>query len=207
MYCDRILLTAFAATLLTACGGSAPTPEAAETPAETPAEAMEQASFIPADFEPPTLWEGEGFRVVPLGPDLAKIDYDAYMSSIEHLQTTFTYSTGWPNEEVTMEDAYKDMGNEKRRFDSRESFAYAVLTPDGGRVRGCVYVRPSSKAGYDAAVRLWVTKAEYDEGFDAELFEAVKKWVSEEWPFEDVAYPGREMPMDEWKALPDKQVG
>jgi len=198
----RTLLAGWAAGLLAACGSTPP--EAAESaPAEaTPAA---ESSFIPADFEPPVLWEGDGFKVVPLGPDLAKIDYDAYMSSIEHLQKTFSYSTRWPNAEVTMEDAYEDMDNEKRRFDSRESFAYAVLTPDGTRERGCVYVRPSSKQGYDAAVRLWVTQQEFDAGFDEELDAAVKEWIPEAWPFlENVAYPGREISMEEWRALPDK---
>lgn len=201
---ERILSMALMAALLVACGSPAPEPEAE---AETEMEASEEAAFIPADFEPPTLWEGDGFKVVPLGPELAKVDYDAYMSSIEHLQTTFTYSTGWPNEDVTMEDAYKDMDNEKGRFDAGESFAYAVLTPDGSRERGCVYVRPSSKEGYEAAVRMWVTQEEFENGFDEELFEAVKKWIPEAWPFEKVAYPGREMSMEEWKALPDKNVG
>lgn len=197
----RTLLAGWAAGLFSACGS--PPPEAAETaPAEAPR--AEESGFVPADFEPPVLWEGDGFKVVPLGPDLAKIDYDAYMASIEHLQKTFTFSTRWPNAELTMEDAYKDMDNEKRRFDSRESFAYAVLTPDGTRERGCVYVRPSSKEGYEAAVRLWVTQQEFDEGFDEELYVAVKEWIPKAWPFEKVAYPGREISMEEWKALPDK---
>src|SRR5690606_557198 len=149
--------------------------EDAPAPAAVEAEAApdETAAFIPDDFDPPTLWEGEGFKVVPLGPELAEIDYKAYMSSVEHLQKTFTYSTGWPNADLTMEDAHEDMANEKRRFDTRESFAYAVLTPDGTRERGCVYVRPAGKQGYDAAVRLWVTQEEFDAGFDAELYEAV----------------------------------
>lgn len=201
---ERVFAMAMMAGLLASCGSPAPEPAAEAEPAM---ETSEEAAFIPASFEPPTLWEGDGFKVVPLGPELAKIDYDAYMSSIEHLQKTFSYSTGWPNAELTMEDAYKDMDNEKRRFDARESFAYAVLTPDGSRERGCVYVRPSPKDGYEAVVRMWVTQEEFEAGFDAELFEAVKKWIPEAWPFEKVAYPGREMSMEEWKALPDKNVG
>jgi Tfp pilus assembly protein, ATPase PilM len=132
-----------------------------------------------------------------------KIDYDAYMSSIEHLQQTFTRSTGWPTEDIDAAAAMADMENEERRFLARESFAYAVLTPDGTRERGCVYVRPSSKAGYDAVVRLWVTKAEYDAGFDAELERWAERWVAERWPFERVAWPGRAIPWETWDALPD----
>lgn len=159
--------------------------------------------FVPADFEVPTRVEGDGFVVVPLGPELVKIDYDAYMSSIEHLQQTFTRSTGWPTEDIDAAAAMADMENEERRFLARESFAYAVLTPDGTRERGCVYVRPSSKAGYDAVVRLWVTKAEYDAGFDAELERWAEAWVAERWPFERVAWPGRAIRWETWDALPD----
>lgn len=185
---------------LWACGSPPAEPEI-EAPAGT-AEA-EDEPFIPDSFEPPTSVEADGFKVVPLGPELAKIDFDAYMSSIEHLQKTFTRSSSWPTEGISDEDAMKDMENEQRRFESRESFAYAVLTPDGERERGCVYVRPSKKPGYDAVVRMWVTKAEYDAGFDAELYDWVRGWIDTKWPFEKVAYPGREIDWETWDSLPD----
>ena len=95
----------------------------------------------------------------------------------------------------------QDMLNEERRFKERESFAYAVLTPDGERERGCVYVRPGRKPGYDAQVSLWVTKAEYDEGFDEELYEWTTEWVEAQWPFAEVAYPGRAIEWTAWDTL------
>ncbi|XOV85489.1 MAG: hypothetical protein ACFHXK_10300 [bacterium] len=165
-----------------------------------PADA-EAASFIPDDFSPPVMVEGNNFKLVPLGPDLVHIDYEAYMSSIEHLQQTFTRSTSWPTAGITDKDAMQDMLNEQRRFENRESFAYAVLTPDGKRERGCIYVQPSTVAGYDAVVKMWVTKAEYDAGFDAELYAWATQWISEEWPFNQVAYPGRAIKWDVWDAL------
>ena len=102
---------------------------------EAGAAAAEDA-FVPAGFDVPVLAEGDGFKLVPLGPELVKVDYDAYMSSIEHLQQTFTRSTGWPHEGLTDEDAMQDMLTEQARFEGRESFAYGVLTPDGSRERG-----------------------------------------------------------------------
>ena len=36
------------------------------------------------------------------GPELARHDYEAYMSSIEHLQQTFSMSTRWPHAKLTM---------------------------------------------------------------------------------------------------------
>lgn len=157
--------------------------------------------FVPADFAVPTLIEGPGFKLVPLGPEVVKVDFDAYMSSIEHLQQTFTRSTAWPTSDITDADAMRDMENEQARFRARTSFAYAVLTPDGGRERGSVYVRPSTVAGYDAVVAMWVTKADYDAGFDAELYQWVTRWVEADWPFAKVAYPGRAIDWATWDAM------
>lgn len=159
------------------------------------------APLVPASFAVPTLVEAGGFKLVPLGPDLVKIDYDAYMSSIEHLQQTFTRSTAWPHPGITDAEAMIDMQTEQARFAQRKSFAYAVLTPDGKRERGCVYVQPSPVPGYGAVVRMWVTKAEYDAGFDSELQAWVMQWVAREWPFAKVAYPGRTISWEQWDAL------
>lgn len=169
--------------------------------ADPPATVSQSPSpFVSVDFTVPTLIEGPGFRLVPLGPALVKVDFDAYMSSIEHLQKTFTRSTAWPHAGLSDADAMQDMNTEQARFQGRKSFAYAVLTPDGLRERGSVYVSPSPVPGYDAVVRLWVTKAEYDAGFDAQLYAWVQTWVAKDWPFAKVAYPGRAIAWDEWDA-------
>jgi hypothetical protein len=157
--------------------------------------------FVAPDFAVPTLVEGPGFKLVPLGPALVDIDFAAYMSSITHLQQTFTRSTSWPREGITAAEAMTDMETEAGRFARRESFAYAVLTPDGTRERGCVYVYPSKVPGYDAEVRLWVTKAEYDAGFDATLYAWTQSWIAREWRFESPAYPGRAIAWEEWDRL------
>lgn len=58
-------------------------------------------------------------------------------------------------------------------------------------------MRPSSKPRYDAQIFLWVAKAEFDAGFDAELYGWATQWVEENWPFAEVAFPGRSI---EWTA-------
>lgn len=159
-----------------------------------------QASFVPVDFQVPTSAKGEGFKLQPLGPALVKLDFDAYMSSIEHLQATFTRSTSWPHAGITASEAMQDMDNEQARFQARRSFAYGVLTADGTREMGSVYVAPSSVEGYDAVVKMWVTQADYDAGFDAKLYAWVSQWVKAEWPFARVAYPGRSIDWSTWDA-------
>lgn len=180
------------------CASSPAAPDAAPPPV---ARAESVRPFVPADFTPPTLVETAEFKLVPLGPDLVKVDFDAYMSSIEHLQKTFSRSTNWPHKDISDADAMADMESEKARFQSRKSFAYAVLTPDGKRERGSVYVSPSPVPPYDAMVRLWVTKADYDAGFDAELYQWVTRWVQADWPFRNVAYPGRAIDWVTWDAM------
>jgi len=160
--------------------------------------------LVPAGFDVPRLHKSSGFQLVPLGPDLAKHDYDAYMSSIEHLQKTFSLSTRWPREGLTMEDALKDVQGEQQRFEARRSFTYAVLTPDGAKELGCVYISPSRKQGYDAVVRLWVTKAQFDAGFEDVLIPEVKQWLAARWPFQSIAWTGREITREAFAALPDK---
>ncbi len=175
-------------------------PDPVMTP-ELETQTSELNSWISADFSVPTLVESEAFKLIPLGPEVGQVDFDAYMSSIEHLQTTFSRSTNWPHENISDEDVALDMEAEQKRFQNRESFAYAVLTPDGARERGCIYVYPSTVPGYDAVVRLWVTKAEYDDGFDEVLYAWTQDWVGESWPFARVAFPGRDVEWEAWDSI------
>ena len=161
------------------------------------------APFVPEDFPVPQRVEAEGFVLVPLGPAVLEVDFEAYMGSIGHHQRTFTHSQDWPRADLTAEDAVADMAQEAALFESRRAFAYAVLTPDGARERGCIYLRPSLKKGYDAVVRLWVTEVEFDAGFDGALERWTRRWVNDRWPFQTVAWPDRGIPWDQWQALPD----
>ena len=164
----------------------------------------QQQPFVPASFAVPREYRAAQFKLVPLGPDLAQQDYQAYMSSIEHLQKTFTGTDSWPNKNVTMADAVKDVEGEKSRFDARKSFTYSVLTLNGAKELGCVYITPSAKQGYDAAVRIWVTQEQYDHGFETVLVPEVKTWLAAQWPFKKVAWPKREISTEQWNALPNK---
>jgi len=165
--------------------------------------ATSAAPFVPDAFSVPQRVEAEGFVLVPLGPAVLEVDFEAYMGSIDHLQRTFTHSQDWPRAGLTAEDAVADMAQEAALFDSRRAFAYAVLTPDGTRERGCIYLRPSLKAGYDAVVRLWVTEGEFEAGFDGVLERWTRRWVEDRWPFKTVAWPDRGIPWAQWQALPD----
>ena len=150
--------------------------------------------FVPDDFEVPELLEHERFRVRPLTVHDVVKDYDAVMTSRDHLWRQFGQAWGWPSADLTLEQDLIDLGWHQKEFQRRSSFDYAVMSPDETRLLGCVYVDPPEAAGYDAEVWLWVRASELDSGLDAELYATVRRWIEQRWPFRRVAYPGRDGP-------------
>jgi hypothetical protein len=75
-------------------------------------------------------------------------DYDAVMTSLEHLKTIWPGGS-WP-EGLTFEQDLIDLGWHQKEFQRRTSFAYTVVTPSESKVTGCVYINPTAKRGYDA---------------------------------------------------------
>ena len=57
------------------------------------------AEFVPPDFDVPLGLETSEFVLEPLGPEHNELDYDAWMSSMEHIVATPGYPDGsWPRE-------------------------------------------------------------------------------------------------------------
>lgn len=159
--------------------------------------------FVSAGFTIPEVLETPEFRLRMLTiNDLVK-DYDAVMSSVEHLKQVWPGS-GWP-EGLTLEDDLIDLGWHQHEFLARASFAYTVVTPDESKVLGCVYINPTRKPGYDAEVYLWVRSSELESGLDDRLFTLVKAWLEEIWPFKTVGFPGRSVDSEVWSALSDEK--
>ena len=160
--------------------------------------------FLPPDFEVPEVLETDRFRLRPLTVHHVVKDYDAVMTSREHLWRQFGRAWGWPPADLTLEQDLIDLGWHQKEFQRRSSFDYAVLSLDEARLLGCVYVDPAEKTGYGAEVWLWVRASELAAGLDAVLYATVRRWVEQRWPFNRVAYPGRELPLDQYDALPDR---
>ncbi len=157
--------------------------------------------FIPTDFKVPDKFENQRFRLRMLTVNDVVKDYDAVMTSIDHLQGVFGPKSKWPRKELTLEQDLIDLGWHQKEFQRRSSFAYTVMNKDESKCLGCVYINPSSKIDFDAEVYLWVRQSEFDSGLDPVLFDAVKNWIKKEWPFHKVAYPGRDISWIEWESL------
>jgi len=127
-------------------------------------------------------------------------DYDAVMTSLEHLQTMYP-SSGWPTKDLTFEQDLIDLGWHQKEFQRRTSFAYTVVNLDESQVIGCLYINPTTKSNYDASITMWVRTSVLDKGLDSILFTSVKDWIKKDWPFNKVAYPGREISWEKWKSM------
>ena len=159
--------------------------------------------FVPKGFQVPERLETEQFRLRMLTVNDVVKDYDAVMTSVEHLRGVFGLGSTWPKPELTLEQDLIDLGWHQKEFQKRRSFAYTVMNPSESQCLGCVYIVPTRKGGYDAEVYLWVRKSEFKNGLDAVLFDAVKGWVEKVWPFENVAYPGRAIDWKAWEEVPE----
>lgn len=156
--------------------------------------------FVPADFKVPVTLETVHFRARMLTVNDVVKDYDAVMTSIDHLQKMYQ-STSWPTKELTFEQDLIDLGWHQKEFQRRSSFAYTVVSLDESQVIGCIYINPTTKKDYDASISMWVRTSVLDMGLDSMLFNSVKEWIFKGWPFKKVAYPGREINWDEWRTL------
>ena len=159
------------------------------------------APFVPQDFNIPEFLENDHFRLRKLTVNDVVKDYEAVMTSVDHLRGVFGPNSKWPSKELTLEQDLIDLGWHQKEFQRRTSFAYTVMSPDESICLGCVYIDPTNKSGYDAEAYLWVRKSAFQNGLDPILFNSVKEWLKNYWPFKNVAFPGREIDWSEWESL------
>lgn len=160
--------------------------------------------LVPHDFVVPATLEHPRFRLRMLTiHDLVR-DYEAVMVSVDHLQNTYSAIWGgkWPAG-LTLEEDLIDLGWHQREFTLRTSFAYTMMTPDDSRCLGCLYINPTRKGGHDASVTMWVRADELASGLDAVLEAEARRWIAQAWPFSNPAFPGRSIPAEVWRALPE----
>lgn len=150
--------------------------------------------FVPPGFIVPEVLEKDNFRLRMLKATDAEKDYDAVMTSIDHLQGVFGKNSAWPSKDLTLEQDRRDLEWHQNEFLTRSSFTYTVMNWDESICLGCVYIFPSRSRDFEADVTMWVRKSEFDKGLDPILFKTVKDWIRDKWPYTKVCYPGRDEP-------------
>ena len=157
--------------------------------------------LVPADFDVPVVLENQYFRIRTLTVNDVVKDYDAVMSSLDHLQGVFGPNSTWPSKDLSFEQDLIDLGWHQKEFQIRSSFAYTVVSLDEERVVGCIYINPTNRGNFDASITMWVRADVVEDGYDSALFDTVKKWISEDWPFDNPGYPGRDIGWEKWLTL------
>ncbi len=150
---------------------------------------MSQKPLVPNDFDVPPEFRADHFRLEPLGPQHNASDLAAWMSSIGHIQgTPGFHGLDWPPDEgFTAEANLVDLVRHDDEFERRVAFAYTVLRPDADDVIGCVYLNPGPRPG-SVDVRSWVRADVAD--LDPVLRQAIRSWLADAWPFDEVVYAG-----------------
>jgi hypothetical protein len=156
--------------------------------------------FVPTGFNVPEKLETPEFRIRTLTVNDAVKDYDAVVTSVEHLKTVWPGSN-WP-QDLTFEQDLIDLGWHQKEFQIRRSFAYTVVTPSESQVVGCVYINPTRRSGFDAEVFLWARQSKLAGGLEERLYRKVQEWLQADWPFKKVAFPGRDIDWPAWRAIP-----
>jgi len=156
-------------------------------------------TLVPDEFSVPLVVEFPSFVFRPLDSAATELDYAAVMASRDDLHDIFGPNDVWPAADLTLEQNGKDLAWHWSLFEQRLSFAWTVLNTEGTKCIGCVYLYWPLLPDYDATVYLWVHSDELAGGLDQTLESTVRAWLAESWPFRNPAFPGRDIPWDEWQ--------
>lgn len=136
-------------------------------------------AFRPGFDVPPPL-QAAGWRLAPLHPDLAELDYSAFRSCRARLVSELQWN-GWPGPAFTLADNVADLTMHHTEFRRNEAYAYSVLGPE--RCLGCIYIEPW---GGGAQLAFWVVDDALS--IEGEVVAAVLGWLGG-WPLERVIVP------------------
>ena len=96
--------------------------------------AQSPTPFVPKEFKIPEKLETKEFRLRMLTVNDVVKDYDAVMTSVDHLRSVWPGGS-WPDG-LTFEQDLIDLGWHQKEFQRRRSFAYTVVTPSESKVTG-----------------------------------------------------------------------
>ena len=143
--------------------------------------------FLPHDFRSPLEVETESFLLRPITIHDVIKDYDAVMSSREHLWNRFGDIWGWPPPDLSLEQDMIDLAWHQKEAQIHSSFNYAVMSLDQTMLLGCVYIDPPSVKDTEAEIWFWARKSMQASGFELKLENFVRKWLKAQWPFQTVS--------------------
>ena len=139
-------------------------------------------NFVSDEFSVPRVLETDSFRLRMLSEHDCELDYEAVMESGDRLREWTP--NNWPRQGFSLAENRRDLVRHEYEFHMRIAFAYTVVTLDESCVIGCVYISPSES--HDALVEFWMRDSHVE--LTVGLESALRNWVADCWPFEQVEY-------------------
>lgn len=164
--------------------------------------------LTPAGFIPPKELMSSSFQLQVLSPKYATQDFEAVVSSATEIRNVFGPTNDWPSDSLSFSENLADLERHEAEFHDRKAFAYSMLDPSGQRYLGCVYIKPIKskiendlrKAQFQAQVFFWLSSMHSEVTAEQTLVE-LKNWLSQCWPFQRVAFPGRAFNWQRWEEM------
>ncbi|MCL0096392.1 KamA family radical SAM protein [Thermodesulfovibrionales bacterium] len=158
---------------------------------------LSKERIVSGHFQIPLSLDTKHFHLEVLGEGHVKEDYETIMSNIKLLKGVFGPYNDWPWKDFTLEENFRDLKWHQGEFINRHSFAYAVRDSESREYLGCVYIYPSFDPRYDAFIVLWIKDLKMHKELDKSLYNSIKNWIHEVWPFENATFPGRDIDWDQ----------
>jgi hypothetical protein len=156
--------------------------------------------LLPAGFTVPARLSYEDIVATAITRDDLHDDVAGINASLALIQQT--RGGGWPTAPVTKDFNFVDLVWHELEFREGKSFTYVARTADATYL-GCCYLYPMGRRTplseqtlrYDVDVSWWVTPAAYTQGYYATAYQALRRWLADEFPFWEAIYSNTEIPI------------
>ncbi|RZU99192.1 hypothetical protein [Spiribacter vilamensis] len=155
-------------------------------------------SPIPRPIHPsPNRPVSDLFRLVPATPDWVEEDFAAVVESRPAIRGLFGPEVDWPPFDLTIQEDRDDLRWHADEFEEGTSFAFLVIAPRQRLCNGCLYLFPTQSPDHDIEAYLWI-RSDLDGVIAKPMEEQIIAWVTDAWPFQHVAWPGRDCAIEDW---------
>lgn len=156
---------------------------------------------IPEGFQPPEELVFGEVRATPIKRSDLSDDVTGINASLDIIRQT--RGGKWPTGPVTEEGNYIDLVWHEAEHRDGNSYTY-VLRDQDGRYLGCFYLYPPGRRlplsgelmKHDVDVSWWVTNTAYAESYYSKVYEALREWSVQSFPFQDPFFSNVEIPWE-----------
>ncbi|MEO6919962.1 MAG: hypothetical protein ABI171_13250 [Collimonas sp.] len=166
-------------------------------------------AFIPENYVPPRAYQSDLFCLEVLSPEFAEQDFASVTASANTIRHVFGPANSWPDPQMNYAENLADLERHEREFFERKAFAYSILGLNKSSYLGCLYIKPIKskmeidlrKSVYDAQAFFWLASQAAAGDLAQVILADLQRWLTQEWRFKAVAFPGRTIGWSEWERM------